>query len=176
MKKQIIKIGVVAVLIVGFFIIKSCKPRPIDGDRKEKSNMPRNLISVLEAQEMQNRYVDTREKVLEGHLGFKDNRDFAITIAEMERYLKYVNRELKLKKSDKEEVYLRFYLSAYSQEDLKKYKIVDNPEKYKEKGYTTVFMAPDQTSIQTGSIMPVKPYFAVQPGNRYLSGEPAVDF
>ena len=143
----------------------------------EEVKPPRNLIAIDTAKAMQKRYVETRSSVLEHSLKYTDNRDFAFTIAEMERYIAYVKEHYG--NVNYEKVNLRFYLSVYSQQQLETRGIVEDFDSYPE-GLSTVFMAPDvYKPVGKGAILSVPAAMyqgAPQPDNRASSGRPPHDY
>lgn len=88
---------------------------------------PSKCISVQEAKDLQNKWVNTRAGEIEKAQGYKDTREFWYSLEELQEFLDYVKME-----SDKQGVKkpgVRIYFGAY-------------PNTNENKSYATVFLAP----------------------------------
>lgn len=93
-------------------------------------------ITFKEAQELNQNFVKTRTKAIDGAIGKKDAISSWFSLEELKNYISYVEEQGKLKKVDVNG--LRVYFGAYSNalNDVSK------------KGLSTVFFIPTQANIK----------------------------
>ena len=75
-------------------------------------NKPTKCISVAEARNLQDNWVNTRANDLERDLGYVDTREFVYSVAELEEFLAYVKSESTKQRISNPGV--RIYFAAYN--------------------------------------------------------------
>lgn len=88
---------------------------------------PAKCIGVDDARSLQDKWVDTRGKEIQEAQGYKDTREFWMSVEELQEYLDYVKEKSKEQGVDKPGI--RVYLGAYAETE-------------KRKSYSTLFLAP----------------------------------
>lgn len=106
------------------------------------------LISISEADSLENDYVMSRYRVINESLGYEDDRNFWFSMTTMENYIAYVKKE-----SDKngyKNLGLRIYNAAYPKESDKA---------WPKPGYSTVVIVPtyDEEYPERSGFMPMPP-------------------
>lgn len=108
---------------------------------------PLNCITVEEARELRNNWVQTRAVYIENRLGSPDIHEFLFSVEELQQYLDYVKAG-----TEKETPGIRIYFAAYSDNKSDK---------------ATVFLAPT-----LGITAESKNNYDLQPLNRSVQGWP----
>jgi hypothetical protein len=93
-------------------------------------------ITFKQAQELNQNFVKTRTKAIDGAIGKKDALSSWFSLEELKNYIAYVEEQGKLKNIEISG--LRVYFGAYSN-------TVNNESK---KGMSTVFLVPTQTKVK----------------------------
>lgn len=118
---------------------------------------PPKCISVDQARELQNRWVNSRGKQIERGQGYKDTREFWFSLEELQEYLDYVREESQ--KQGAVNPGIRVYFGAYP------------PGKFnRTKSYSTVFLAP--TKDVTNSPTTTENNYDIDPLNESSGGVP----
>ena len=88
---------------------------------------PSKCIDVEDARGLQKNWKETRGKEIENGQGYRDTREFWLSVEELEEYLAYVKEKSAEQGIDKPGI--RIYLGAYAGTE-------------KKRSYSTVFLAP----------------------------------
>ncbi|NER13921.1 hypothetical protein GWK08_10750 [Leptobacterium flavescens] len=91
---------------------------------------PKKLITKDEAIALEDYWLKTRGKAIEGACGYQDCREYWYSLNDLQDYIDYVKKKAKKKGYKTKDLGLRIYLGTYP------------PTKDKHDGLSTVFLAP----------------------------------
>ena len=121
---------------------------------------PAQVLSVEEANELEEEFVQTRWRVINDAFDIKDARDFWFSLDSLKKYIEFV--EFEAKKRGKEDLGIRVYFAAYPENS-----------NYPNPGFSTVFMVPTAREESSGL---KKGFFPVEPKNQNLNNIPALNY
>lgn len=126
----------------------------------DKPQPPAQVLSVEEANRLEEEFVTTRYRVINEALDITDTRDFWFSLDSLKKYIEYV--EFEAKKRGKKDLGIRVYFAAYP----------ENSD-YPDPGFSTVFMVP--TARDEGSDLK-RGFFPVEHHNHNLDSIPAFNY
>ena len=139
------------VITLMFFLNISCD---------SKVSPPDQVLSVEEANLLEQEYIDTRYRLINGSLNIRDTRDFWFSLDTLKKYIKYVEQEAGNKKL--ENLGIRIYFAAYPEDS-----------NFPDPGKSTVFLVPTAEKAPS----PIQQGFApIQSENENIDGLPPLNY
>lgn len=144
--KSIFALLTIAFCIAGFVACENPQP-------------PAQVLSVEEANQLEDEFISTRYRVINEALNIQDTRDFWFSLDSLKKYIEFV--EFEAKKRGHNNLGIRVYFAAYPENS-----------NYPEAGFSTVFMVPTAEANRTG----VKGFMPMEPLNQNIDSIPAFNY
>jgi hypothetical protein len=117
-------------------------------------SIPSKCIPIADARVLQQNWLNTRQQVINQHLGYEDQNELFISVAELEEYLNYVKSESANQRIENPGI--RIYFAAY-----------DNDQS----NLATVFLSPTN-----GPTVDSANNYNILPLNRSVGSRPPVKY